>query len=420
MKWTDWGNTAAKRRVWKNFFSLSVLQALSYLLPLLTIPYLFRVLGAEQFGVLALATATVGYLALLIDYGFNWSATKQVALVRDNSNELALHVSGLLQTKLLLIFCATTLMSVSFLIDAIRLHLDIYWLSFLAVVLASLMPAWFFQGMEEMRHILLANVVSRLIFTGLIFVFVHTEQDAWLVPLVTALGSFFALFYVAYIMLVKYKISFSLSTSKQIIYYLQDGWGYFTANLAISLYTISNVFILGMFASPAVVGYYSAAERLIRAIQNLFVPASQAIFPYVVKKTEVSIESGVNFLKKMLLVSSIIMLVLGAVVWLLSEPIALLVYGDKGHSEIALLLGMLAFIPLLVTISNIFGIQMMLNLGYKKEFNAVLWGSGVLGIGASLVFVPAYQDVATASILLLVEVVITLSMFLFLRFKRII
>ena len=77
-------NTEDKKRLLSNFFSLSILQTFTYILPLLTLPYLVRVLGAEKFGLVVFAQAFIMFFNILVDYGFNLSATREISVNREN------------------------------------------------------------------------------------------------------------------------------------------------------------------------------------------------------------------------------------------------------------------------------------------------------------------------------------------------
>ena len=95
-------NDEEKRRFLGNFFSLATLQGLNYILPLLTLPYLVRILGADKFGALAFATAIIGYFTVLTDYGFNFTATREVSLNRSNPEKLNEIFNSVMTIKLIL------------------------------------------------------------------------------------------------------------------------------------------------------------------------------------------------------------------------------------------------------------------------------------------------------------------------------
>ena len=198
---------------------------------------------------------------------------------------------------------------------------------------------------------------------------------------------------------------------------LIDGWHVFFSSIAISLYTISTTFILGLFTNNTVVGYFAAADKIVQAVKGLYQPVSQAIYPVISKKIQEDRTAGLIFIKKITKSVGGGMLLISLVLYSMAEPIVSFLLGSQYNQSI-LLLKIMAFLPVIVTFSNIFGIQMMLNLGYKQAFTWILVVAAITGIILSLVLVPIYKDLGTALTLLLVEIFVTIAMFFYLSYRK--
>ena len=130
----------------ENIFSLSLVESSGYLLPLLTVPYLLRVLGPEKFGLVTFAQAFTQYFVIITDYGFNFSATRRVSVNRHDQIMLSRIVGAVIIIKLLLFFLSFIILSVLvFSILRFRIDWSLYYLSFGIVMGNVLLPIWFFR-----------------------------------------------------------------------------------------------------------------------------------------------------------------------------------------------------------------------------------------------------------------------------------
>jgi len=278
-----------KRVLLSNFLSLGVVQGLNFLLPLLVVPYLLYTLGVEIFGLLTMATAFIGYFMILSDYGFNITATREISVHRNNHDKLNEIVSAVLIIKVILMLLGFAMLLLSlFLFDKLGNDALIYLLTFGMVIGQVLFPIWFFQGIEKMGYIAILNVVAKLFFLLAILLFVKEKEDAYWVPLFNSLG-FIMVGVISLVYMYKtFKIRFVWQSYRVLRRYFLLGWHVFLSRMAVVFYTSSNIFILGLFTSHTVVGYYAIADKVISALVSLGEILNQVFFPYLSKKWEES------------------------------------------------------------------------------------------------------------------------------------
>ena len=399
----------------KNFSSLTVLQFSNYFFPLITFPYLVRVLGPEKFGLINFAAAFVAYFSVLTDYGFNLSATREISIARKNSSRVNSIFSSVMTTKLILFFIGTIIF---FLILFATPKLSENYLIFMAtfpIVLGSvLFPIWFFQGMEEMKYITIINVGVKFLWFVSIFLFIKSSDDTLLLVLLNS-GSLLIIGIIS-LLIIKWKfhVSFKLPLFSDVKKQLYEGWYYFVSSASITLYTNSNIFILGLFANNEIVGYFAAADKLRMAIQGLFGNAAQTVYPHLSLLFNESKMKAVGFVKKYIRLSVGVAVLVTALAFVFSEDIILIVLG-KGYMNSLPIFRIILFLPIIILLSNIYGIQVMLNLGYKKEFFKVIFYAGIINLILSFILVPRYLATGTAIAVTITEIIVTLGMWNFTR-----
>lgn len=393
-----------------NFIYLSVLQGLNLLLPLITFPYLVRVLGVEYFGLLSFALALITYFQIVSDYGFNATATRDVSIICGDKQKQDEIFNDVMSAKLLLVVsCFIVMLIVVFTFSIFREHWEVYLCSFITIIGQALFPLWFFQGMQKMRYVTYLNLITKIASTVAIFIFVRTKTDYILVPIITGLGYLSAGLFSVYYIKKDFNITFKLQPFDKIKLQLKKGAYIFLSEFKISLFTNTNILILGILAGNHAVGYFTSAEKLARALGNFQIPLSNALYPYLAK--EISVDRAVAF-KKILQITKI-----GAIIFsictigcfIFADQIILLIYGAQMHDSI-LLFRILLIIPLASFLDTMFGKQVLLNLGKDNlYFRVILWAT-VLNICINLVLTHFYQQVGTAIALNITQVSIVIGM----------
>lgn len=269
--------------VLSNFLSLTTLQGISYILPLVVIPYLIRVIGMEKFGLIAFAQSLVQYFMILTDYGFSLSATKTISLLGEHKEKTSAVFSSVMTVKFL--FTAISLVVLGFILYFVPKFKNdwlVYILSFGVVVGSTLFPMWFFQGKEKMIYITVVNVVSGMLYALSIFIFIKDPADYLLVPLLTSLFAIISGILGLYIAFKKFQIRFIIHKYATIKEELKTGWDIFISTLAINAYTTSRIFAVGLLTNNVITGYYSIAERIANVIQTFPMDSfTRAVFPRI-------------------------------------------------------------------------------------------------------------------------------------------
>jgi PST family polysaccharide transporter len=410
------------KRLMDNFLSLTALQGINYLVPLITFPYLVRVLGVDQFGLFSFVMAVMLYAEIVVDYGFNLSATKHISNNTDNQSKIDEIFSSVLIIKsaIALGFFLFLLLLISF-VDKFSQDAMLYVYAYGLIVGQVLFPVWFFQGIEKMRYITILNAVAKIIFTVAIFIFVHEEDDVGMVLIFNSLGSIVAGILALRIAMKTFGASFSLQPMEHYSYYLKDAWYIFTSRVAVQLYQSVNIIILGFFASNEIVGYYSIVEKIVRAGGSIIVSLPQALYPYFAKVYKVSLT---QFYQKNILLSVgllVVMTPLAGLVYYYAPEILALITGDENPSEVIItLLHILA--PLLAV--TVFGNQftnILVILNETKLLNNVVVFAGLLNLALVVPILHYFGVLGLAWLNLFiigVVIVVTKGYYIFIKFQK--
>ncbi len=398
--------------------SLLVLQVANYILPLITLPYLVRVLGVEYFGLLAFATATIAYFDIITDYGFNLTATREISIHRDDKAKVIEIFSSVMTIKFILMLVSFMLMSILvFSFEKFSKDWLIYFLTFGTVIGQVFFPIWFFQGMERMKYITYLNILAKSIFTVAIFIFVQEQSDFYLVPLLTSIGFIVAGVWSLVLIRKVFSIRFEFQNIKTLRYHLKEANHIFFSNISVSLYTKSTILILGMFTNNTIVGYYAVADKLMNAIKQLIIPVSQTLFPYISKQAHISKETALNTVKKLFVVLLPLSSFISLFFFIYSKEIIIFIFGNQAiHSVI--IFKILALIPTLVVLDTLFGTLVMLVFKHNQAYSKIIFSAGIVNLVLIVLLIPLFQAIGAAISVLIVEVYITLRIIFYTETNR--
>lgn len=298
-------NTKDKKALLENFVSLSALQLVGMLLPLITLPYILRVIGFEKYGVIVFAVSLIAYFTSLTDFSFKITATRDVAIYRDSPQKLNIIYSKVLTIKTIFLLLSWIIIATAVsLYPAFYENKEIYFYTSLMLLGYVLFPEWFFQGIEKMRYITYLNLGIKLFFTLCVFIFIKKESDFWIYPLLQSAGYIGAGLVGQYLLVRKYKLRFIFLPYKMIIKTIKTNSPIFINQFVPTLYNNTSTFLLGILGTTQLVGIYQAILTVINLIVSLIEILSRVFFPFLNRQ-----KNAFQWYKKMMLITISIMVV---------------------------------------------------------------------------------------------------------------
>jgi len=379
------------------------------LVPLATIPYLTRVLGPSSWGLLAFAQAFGGYLMVVIEYGFSYSATREIARFREEREKVREILSGVLGAKALLAaVCIIMAMAVLRWVPYFRERPELLWAALCWAVCQGFNMLWYFQGTERIGPFAKLDVTTKIFASAGIFIFVHHSSDGWKVLALQAAAAFVS---AAITMGIAYsETPFSFPRFSSAWKGLRMGWTMFFFKSSLTLYTIGNAFILGLFAPTVIVGYYAAAEKISRAAFALLNPINQALYPRVVRLIHQSPLDAARLVKRSMVLLGIAGGCIGMLLFAFAPWIVRIFLG-KSYYPAAPMLEVLALLPLLVSLNCVFGLLWMLPLGMDRSFNTIVLMAGLLNLGLATLLAPAFSGQGMAWAVVAAELYVVIAMY---------
>ncbi len=416
-KWASGGVVQlARHALVQNTIAMGLVQAGTNFVPLITIPYLARVLGVAGWGLVAFAQSFGMYMSVFGEYGFTLSATREVARHRDDRDKLSEIVAGVLGAKTLLAAgMIAVALGVQRWIPIFRESPLLLWAGLFWALARTASMIWYFQGCERMRVVAWIDIATQTLAAIAIFVLVRKPVDGWLVLALQGWG-YTASFFIG-LALTYREVPARVPTWQSSWDALRVGWSMFLFRGSVSLYTAGNAFILGLFVSPVWVGYYAGAEKISRAFLGLLNPVSQALYPRLSHLVYHARDRAVQLARVAVAIMGCGGAALGSVVFALAPLLVRMILG-RGYDHAVPVLRILSLLPPLIALSNAFGIQWMLPLGMDRAFNTIIIIAGVINIGLAVALAPVYLASGMAWSVVSAEIFVTASIYVLLRWRK--
>ena len=346
----------------ENFSFLSVLQISNLLIFLFITPYLFRTLGKESYGLVVFAQTIAAYFSILVNFGFTVTATKDISIHRDNKEKTSQIISTVLTLKGL--FFIVSLIVISLLVLFIPLlnkHPQVFLLSMLFCLSETLFPIWYFQGIERMKYIAIINIITRVLSSCLIFIFIKESSDYLKVPLVLGTGTVTGAVIGLSVVFKRHRHKFQLLSISDLKRSVKENIPLFISNVSSQIYVNANKLIVGSFLGMQDVAVYDIADKIVGLLKVPVLLIGQTLFP------RVSRDRDVSFVKKAMLFVFTFFVVVYTGVTLFANPMIHLFSGSV-NANAATLLRLLAMSLLPICLGLFFAELLLVPFGKLKDY----------------------------------------------------
>lgn len=393
-----------------------MIQAISYVCPLLNVVFLARALGPGAWGTLAAFQALASWFSLIIEYGFSMSATREVAENRHRPRTLERILASVLWAKLALTAVLVVLIACA--MNAVPLLRDQPQLTLYALLVAigySFTPAWFYQGLERIRSAAIIDVIGRVAGTTVTVLLVRKPSQLWIALLIPGLASVAATVLNHARLYRRYR--FALPSPRLVWHALAFGWSMFIYRSSVSLCTIGNAFLLALFVRPEYVAYYAAAERIARYSTAVLTPVSQALYPRITYLVRTDLPNAARLASRSFRTMTILGAALGMATFL-AAPLLIRLFLGRNFDPAIPVLRILSLLPPVIAISNFVSFQWLLPLRKDSVLNVAILFAGLVNVALAVTLGPLFHQNGAAWAVAGSEILVALILLLYLKRNR--
>lgn len=392
-----------RKTVLENTLSLSLMQGLNYLLPIVILPYLIRVIGADKFGLIAFAQAFVQYFMILTDYGSSVWATREISLYSGQKEKVSAIFSSVIIIKVIL--TALSFLIFFLVIESVpKFKSDqlVYIFSFLSVIGNALFPVWFFMGTEKMKYITTLNIIGGIVYILGIFIFVKTPADYLWIPLLNSFVFLINAVLGLSIVFKKFGVGFKAQPYKEIRSQLKTGWHIFSSIVAINAYTVTRTFAVGLLTNNTLTAYYFIAERAANIVRSFPLDSfSQAVYPRLTRIFRSDTKRAYLLMQKIQRVAMHGFLISLPVIFLFTPGIVKIICGQE-FKEVTLALRLL-LISVFFVGANAYRVQFLLVCGKANIYSKLHIAAALAGLPLIFFFIKSFSYLGAAYSTIIIE-----------------
>lgn len=395
----------------KNIFYSGLLTTANYIFPLITYPYVSRVLGVSNIGLCNFVDSIINYFLLISSLGIGVVGIREIA--KNKSDKV-----GLQETFSKLFTINTISTTIALLVLIIAMHAiprleenyELMWVGVLKLLFNYLLVEWFFKGLEDFKYVTNRTIIVRILYVASVFVFIKKPDDVVVYYLLTSATIIInAIINVIYARkYVKFKFCFhSLKGYAKSLCILG------VYNVLTSLYTTFNVAYLGFVSTDIEVGYYTTSTKIHSLILMAFTAVTGVLMP---RMASILAQRKYDEYEKLIKKSLLILFIFSVPCVILIEfmaPFIINVIAGPGYEGAILPLRIIAPLMLIIGIEQILITQSLMPMGKDKPvlINSILGAS--VGVLANIILVPYLASIGSAIVWVISEIVVMISAFFF-------
>lgn len=383
------------RALLENFASLSAVQVLSYLFPLITTPYLTRALGAERFGLAAGAASFAGLFVYLTNYGFGITAVRQISVHRHDLHRVSAIAGAILSIKAaLLLFGFGVFVLVVSLTPKLHGEAGLYLLMFGTVAGEMLYPQWLFQGLEKMKLISILNAVGKAL-TFLLIVLLISQPDDYALYAGVLSAVQIAVGLISLNAARRAGIRFPFPSRSEALAQLREGWLPFVSAISISFYTQSRLFIFSLFAANTILGYYAFADKASGIVQIFPIGTLMAaVLPRLTFMYSQNPARAREMFNKFQRITLLYLIIALPVLALFANEIIYLLAGENFPESV--LSFRVQLLAVFFALANTFRVYYLIAAGRYKVFTLIHSAGSAAGVTMMLAIIPHFSYLGMA------------------------
>ena len=275
----------SKNKVLSNTFMLYIMSFVKLILPLLTMPYLTRVLSEEAYGLMSYVRSYMTYMQLFVDFGFILSSVKDIVKANDDKKEIGTIAGNTIVAKAILTLgAAIAMFAICISMETLRINWLYVLLSFISVATTIFLLDFLFRGIERMHYITIIFLITKSISVVLTFLFVKDDSTMMWIPVLEIIAHIVSSI-LSLCFLKKLEIRIRFSKMKDCFRMIKDSFTYFLSSVATTAFSALNTLIIGIYITDmAVVAHWSLCISMVSAIQGLYGPICNGVYPHMIKE----------------------------------------------------------------------------------------------------------------------------------------